>query len=206
MRLISPRSPLACVPFIISNGSGTPGCWLGGRPPEGITQSSANGLQRYFATVPLAREPALFVSIFTSDLDELMPARARVNEVGLIQIVTHPLSPRGRLRSPLDSALSEHSLQLLTAAADWVAGDDAERSVRPNHKIGGIPHLVRPAPQLTADLGHFAAEGYSTVAQFDFPSGDDAPVSGDWPFADGMFALLGREPFGPRDWRWYWDF
>jgi hypothetical protein len=206
MQLASPSSPHTCVPFVIRDGPVTAGCWLGGRPPEGIAPARSDGSKRYFATLPLAAQTAIFVSIFVSELEELMPARGRLSAVGLIQAVIHPLRPRSRVDSPLDGALSEHSLQFLSPADDWVVGEDGERVVRPNHKIGGRPHLVRPAPQLLADLGQLALEGYSTVVQFDFPSGEDAMVSGDWPFADGMFALLGREPFGPDEWRWYWDF
>ena len=55
-------------------------------------------------------------------------------------------------------------------------------------------------------MGTVREQSFVLVAQFDFPSGEDALVAGDWPFADGMFSLFGRRPFGDQDWRWYWDF
>jgi hypothetical protein len=94
----------------------------------------------------------------------------------------------------------------LEVSEDLIEGDDEEKVIRPNHKIGGRPHLVRETRDLVASLGRARDRGFSLIAQFDFPSGEDALVSGDWPFADGMFALLGREPFGEQDWCWYWDF
>jgi hypothetical protein len=48
-------------------------------------------------------------------------------------------------------------------------------------------------------------DGYLLVAQFAFPDHHDALVSGDWPFGDGTFSVLGRPPFDADDWRWYWD-
>lgn len=206
MRLVSPDSDLACVPLRIVDGVGAPGAWLGGRPPEGVVPPTSPGVLRYFATVPLATEPALCVSVFVADLEEIMRVRGRVNQTGPLQPVVHSGKPRESVKSAHDSALSEHSLMLLEPADDWVEDDDGQQVVRPEHKIGGRPHLVRERPELLASLEGIREQGYFLVAQFDFPSGQDAVVSGDWPFADGMFALFGREPFAEQDWRWCWDF
>jgi hypothetical protein len=64
---------------------------------------------------------------------------------------------------------------------------------------------VRRNAALLAALESLRQDRYVLVAQFDFPHGGDALVSGDWPFADGTFALFGREPFQGPDWRWYWS-
>jgi hypothetical protein len=206
MRLVSPDSELACVPLRIVDGVGTLGAWLGGRPPKGITPPVSAEALRYFATVPLVVEPALHVSIFVSDLERIMGFRGQVNEGGVLQAVTHPVMSRESATSKLDSPLSEHSLMLLERTDDWVEDDDGQRVVRPDHKIGGRPHLVRERTELLAALASIRGQGYVLIAQFDFPRGEDAVVTGDWPFADGMVALFGREPFGEQDWRWYWDF
>lgn len=205
MRLLSPSDPTRCVPFLISSGEGTEGTMLGGRPPEGIAPIPRGESQRYFATVPIAVDPPLFASIFVADLEPLMGVRGQINGAGLVGIVVHPRKQRGPT-SAFNSLLSEHSLLLADPADDQTADDDGVPTTRPGHKIGGAPHLVRRKAVLSAALESLRRDRYLLVAQFDFPHGADAVVSGDWPFADGMFALFGREPFHEGDWRWYWDF
>ena len=178
---------------------------LGGHAPEGILPASQSEPLRYFATVPIASDPPLFASIFVADLESLMRARGQVNETGLVSIVVHARKQRGA-SSPLNSPLSEHSLLLAEPASDQVEDDDGLLTARSGHKIGGAPHLVRRKTALLAALESLRQDRYVLVAQFDFPHGEDVVVSGDWPFADGMFALFGREPFQEPDWRWCWDF
>jgi len=206
MRLVSPSSHRTCVPLRIIDGEGAPGAWLGGRPPRGVIPPTSVSSLRYFGTVPLSIEPELCVSIFVADLEPLMGVRGRINEVGLLHPIVHPPVPRELGVSPFDSVLSEHSLMLLEPTEDWVEDDDGQQVIRPEHKIGGRPPLVREQPALLASVDDVRKKGYLLIAQFDFPSGEDAVVSGDWPFADGILTLFGREPFGERDWCWYWDF
>lgn len=204
MRRLSPSDSDSCLPFVISDVGVTPGAMLGGRPPAAVTPPGAEP-RRFFATVPVAEDPALFASIFVADMDLLMRCRGEVTNSNLVSIVVHPETGRG-VATPFDSPLSEHALQLLSPVADAALDDDGVPVPRSGHKLGGRPHIVRPRARLLAELGTLLADGYSQVVQFDFPHGRDAVVSGDWPFADGMFCVLARESSGWSDWRWYWDF
>ena len=50
------------------------------------------------------------------------------------------------------------------------------------------------------------AAGYLQILQLDFPGGgEDALVSGNWPFGDGMFHLFGKPPFDRDHWRWFFE-
>ncbi len=206
MRLICPSNLEECVPLRITDANGTEGAMLGGRAPMGIRPRSAQSSLRYFATIPLTIDPALCLSLFVADFKEIVSLRGRVNELGFLSISRHPPLPRSTEPSQSDSALSEHNLWLLEATSDWIEDEEGKRLVRPNHKLGGRPYLVRQKTKLTSDLDELRRIGFIMVAQFDFPTGDDAVVSGNWPFGDGMFALFGREPFSEEDWKWYWDF
>ena len=205
MRLLSPSDRSRCVPFAISDGEGSEGAMLGGNPPEGIAPDSHPDSLRYFATVRVAIDPPLFASIFVADLEPLMQVRGQVNGPGLVSIVVHPRKRRGS-PTPLRSLLSEHSLLLAEPADDEINEDDGAPTTRTGHKIGGAPHLLRPNAALLDAIETLRQDRYALVAQFDFPHGADAVVAGDWPFADGMFALFGREPFQETDWRWWWNF
>lgn len=205
MRLVSPSDPTRCVPFLISTGEGTEGAMLGGRAPDGISPTPGRESLRYFATVPITTSPSVFASIFVADLEALMEVRGGVSRPDLVRVVVHPSMERGP-SSRFDSLLSEHSLLLAGPADDLTPDDDGVAAVRPGHKIGGTPHLVRRKAPLLDAIERLRRDRYVLVAQFDFPHGVDAVVSGDWPFADGMFALFGREPFQEREWRWCWDF
>lgn len=207
MRPASPSSDQYCLPLRIVDGPGLPGAFLGGRPPRGVAPKPESGPLRFFGSVPLTVEPELCASLFVADLEQLLQARGRLNALGLLEVVIHPAAEEREVDpSPLSSPLSEHGLRLLEPASDRILGDEGEEVFRPGHKIGGRPHLIRVSAQLVDSIEACRAGGFSLAAQFDFPSGDDAAVTGDWPFADGMFALFGRPPFDRENWRWYWDF
>lgn len=204
----SPTSGLMCSPLQIVDGTGTPGAGLGGRAPEVLDEFPGGSAPAvyYFATVPLRAGSSQFVSLFVADLVDLMPNRARVNEVGLLRPVVHAARPRAQRRSPFDSKLSEHGLLAQDEVEDWILDDEGNAIIRPGHKLGGRPHLVRVTAELSRGIDKCRSEGLDLIAQFDFPSGNDALVKGDWPFADGMFFLFGREPWREENWRWSWDF
>jgi hypothetical protein len=94
----------------------------------------------------------------------------------------------------------------LKEAEDAIEDGDGRAITRSRHKIGGRPCVIRERSQSRRELDGTLRQGFLLVAQFDFPSGEDALVSGDWPFADGLFAILARTTYGDSDWRWYWDF
>ena len=98
---------------------------LGGRPPEGVVPAAA-GSSRYSASVPLAVEPDLCVSVFVASLERLMEVRGQVNGPGRLQSVVHPAPERASEASAFDSALSAHSLKLLQLTDDRV--DDGDGS------------------------------------------------------------------------------
>lgn len=203
MRLICPSDPETSCPLRIDEDRAEATSFLGGRPPAIETSLPPNC--RYFATVPITSEPHQRVSIYCDDLEKIMPVRGTLANPGLLFPVVHAPVGRQAKASRWDSELSEHALSVLDPMLDWVE-DEGSRVRRAGHKIGGRPFLVREVPSLLAELAAAYANGYSLLVQFDFPSGDDAIVSGSWPFADGVMALFGKDPFGQRDWFWYWDF
>lgn len=142
-----------------------------------------------------------------ADFDPILEVRGKIAGLGLLEVVVHSPIARATVSSLLDSNLSEHYLAFQPACEDWVLGDEGERVVRSGHKLGGIPYLINPRERMVSDLEEIYSEGFRQVAQFDFPSRNDAMVAGDWPFGDGLFSLFGRKPFkAAEDWRWLWDF
>src|SRR6185503_3362689 len=152
MQLVSPIDPFVSRPVRIVNGEGSLGTLLGGRPPIGVAPAGETGHLRYFATVPLTEEPMQLVSIFLADLESLMAVRGRVNPNGLLELVVHAPVQRGSGSSALDSGLSAHGLSVLASASDLVIDDDGTQVIRPGHKVGGRPHLLRASSQLSRAL------------------------------------------------------
>jgi len=198
--------PEHCVPLQIIPETGSGAGRLGGTPPIEIAPPSGSTGLAYFATLPLVGNPAAHVSIFVSRLEQLMCMRGRVNPSGGIEVCVHYALPRNPSPTPWDSHLSASRLGVLPEADDWIVDDDGSRRIRPGHKLGGRPHLIRTNARLIEDLQQLARRKYIHVAQFDFPGADDATVSGNWPFADGIFSLFASQPYGADDWAWCWDF
>lgn len=205
MPLAFPEDKDLCLPIQIVDGRSNGGALFGGRPPSGVIPI-ANGL-RFFASFPFFSAPETCLSLFVADFDEILELRGRVVELDRLEVLVHSPTSRADSASPHDSNLSEHSLALQSVCEDWVLGDEGEKVVRSGHKLGGSPYLINPRSSLVSELRKTYSEGFRHVAQFDFPSGDDSMVSGDWPFGDGIFSLFGKDPFmAPADWRWLWDF
>lgn len=205
MRVLCPSSELRCVPMrIVDSESGGAGL-LGGAPPKAVKPDGADSL-RYFASVPFTEDPTQQLSIFVADYGRLVNVRGTLNELGLLDIVVHPPTLRNHEATDLKSGLSSHGIQVLLEVDDWIRDEDGTLVVRSGHKLGGRPHLVRETELLSAAIEKIGAEGFVHIAQFDFPESEDATVSGNWPFGDGIFSLFGRTPFERHDWRWCWDF
>jgi len=207
MQLLFPNDPLVSVPFNVGQGPNEAGPRLGGRPPANVLPRTSNEFICYFLTIPLSVEPSQEVSVFTSsNFDRLLKACGNLNEEGLVQVVVHSSSRRGKSLE-LSSSLSEHPLLLLEPREDWLMSDEGERIVASFHKLGGRPYFIQGKLGLEAAVRRLMAAGFAQVLQMGFPAvrGDTGEVEGDWPFGDGMFHLFGMAPFGPGDWRWFWE-
>jgi hypothetical protein len=203
MQLICPSNKMECVPIVITDDNLNTG-YIGGHHPLNIVPSYTQKELYFFASVPLSFNPHLFVSIFIANFEEIVNVRGHLNELGLLSVVVHKPVQRD-IDTDFSSNLTEHNLKLLGETVDWIEDDDGSKIVRPNHKIGGRPHLVRPKKLLSDAINRIYEDSYSLIVQFDFPSGDDSMVSGNWPFGDGMFSLFGKQPFNNNNWLWYWD-
>ncbi len=204
MRRVAPALEWS-IPLRIEGKDAPAGARFGGRAPEGCSPPSLGARGRYLATVPLATDPELEISVFTGfSFEEMLEAAgdiARATE--LIDAVAHPPSPR-RADLAFASELPGHAL-LLGAQQEDVELDQGRRIVRSTHKLGGRPYFMHGDTVLDQAVEALFDAGFRQVLQLDFPGADDAAVEGDWPFADGVFHLLGREPFGPTDWRAFWE-
>jgi hypothetical protein len=191
-----------CHPIrIVADHEGIDG-HLGGAPPQGI--APPGGLT-YFLTVSFATDPDRQISIFVADYERLAPARGRINDLGLVKVIEH--GPADRSNATINpSPLSPCGLVVLPDEEDWIDDEEGGRVVRSGHKLGGRPHLLRETAPLLEGVKQLTAQAFAQVLQVDFPGGDDAPVSGSWPFGDGIFGLFGRPPYAATDWRWWWDF
>lgn len=178
---------------------------VGGSPPEGVGPEWGSAARYYFATFPIyGLQQGRVASVFTATFRELIPGKGKVNQPGLVQVVSHSPAPRAS-SSEWKSPLSAHGLELEAEAPDVVA-DEQDLVVRGGHKIGGRPALIRLRASLEESLRQLEPEGFHFHVQFDFPSSRDDRVAGSWPFGDGIVSIFGRAPFGASDWRWYWDF
>lgn len=202
MPLVWPSEKTECIPVLIGDGPSVSGPRLGGRSPEGI--KARKGME-YLLTLPFSMDPAQELSLFIAGFDEILPASGSLQEPGLIEVLLHSPAPR-RASDESASSLSEHPLLLQPAKDDWFINDDGETVVESSHKLGGRPYFTQGESDLEDEVERILRSGYLQVLQLDFPGGgDDALVSGDWPFADGMFHLFGKPPFDRDHWRWFFE-
>ena len=196
-----------CIPFRVGEGPSERGPRLGGRAPDKVSpRLDAEGI-KYFATLPLSLAGEFEVSIFaTYDFDTMSEVTGQVEMQGLVQLVVHEASKRGP-DSSLKSPLSAHPLILGDPKLDVSRSEDGDPEVESSHKLGGRPALIEPS-RAAKSLEKLELQGFTQVAQVDFPVTEgDADVSGNWPFADGLFHILGRAPYrGDQDWRWFFEF
>lgn len=195
------------LPFLIGADTRATGARLGGRAPEGIG-SGLPPSARYFATVPLTEHPRLEGSLFLAERNEhdlILSAGQlfRGEDLGPIVIRTHEASERGDSRL-YESDLPPRTIVLQPLQDDWYVTADGERVPLGRHKIGGRAAIFKEW-DLEPVLSELTAEGFRQVLQFDFPGPDDEPMTGTWPFGDGMFHVFGKYPFGPNDWASFWE-
>lgn len=207
-----PRDPERCRPLRLSELRDVTGPRVGGAPSapayEGV-RDRASAPIHYFATVPVTSDPVLLVSIFVPKTSEpLYALRGEIREVGgAIEVVTHLPAPPLKGGDLLASDLSMYGIEIRSEENDLVPDGEGGVVRRSDHKIGGRPYLLHDRMRLFERAKEAEEDGFGVVVQFDIPGYEDVPVDGRWPFGDGVFSLLGKEPFtGSACWRWYWDF
>lgn len=206
MEVLWPSNRERCLPLRLVDEKNSDDGYLGGLPPVGISPTYAEKRLHYFATLPFAKNPPFYISIFVVDLESLMLVRGVVNSLGYVDIQVHERANRSISHSAYDSTISPCSISVLPESNDWMMDDDGSQLVLPGHKIGGRPCLIRKNSDLLFSLDSLKDKEFFQVCQIDFPGTEDFAVSGNWPFADGIFSLFARPPFGEEDWAWYWDF
>ena len=96
--------------------------------------------------------------------------------------------PRSRQDDHL-SGLSAHPLIVQEhLAEDTVLNGEGGQLISSAHKFGGRAYCVQEPELQGAEA--LLDSGYVQALQLDFPGSADATVSGDWPFADGIFNLF----------------
>lgn len=206
MPLLYADDELLCLPITVGAGETQSGARLGGLRPEGIRPKTASA--RYFATLPLTQDRETELSVFLAfDFDGMANASRRIltNADDPLEVLVHEARPRANDPDNA-SELSAHPLEIHGTAPDWfVTG--GKKVIESGHKIGGRPYIEQRSPSLLAELERLTSSGFRQFVQIGFPSGrHDAIVTGDWPFADGVFHLLVREMSGTPEFCWFWDF
>ena len=198
---------MACVPLVIGNGKSDTGSRLGGESPVGIAPGKVTLATRYFATIQICVDPVVELSLFLSfDFNEMADSAGVVHSSErLVQPVVHSESRRST--TPLiTSDLSSHPIIHGMECEDWLIDDDGSRIVRSHHKLGGRPYIQDAGEGLPAAVAELETAGYFQVVQIAFPRAGDGDVEGDWPFAGGVFHLLGTEPLENSSWRYFWEY
>ncbi len=104
------------------------------------------------------------------------------------------------------SELSAHPIVHGVQISDVVMDEDNNAVIRSNHKVGGQAHVINTSEGLPHAISQLIDEGCYHLLQFDFPDANDAPVSGNWPFGNGIFHLFGKEPLDRCEWHYLWEF
>lgn len=201
MRPLWPDSPNRCLPLRVVASAPPGGGLLGGEPPSGV-MPARSGL-RFFLTVPFCSEPALHLSIFVADLGVLLAYQDTICLPGAVEVITHPPRPRGA-GSPHRSELAALSLSVGDEIEDLERDENGTVFPYLGHKLGGRAFLIRQGALAEAIVAS-AREGFRHVLQMVFPGPPDVPVSGTWPFGDGVFHLFARPPCSLEQWRWCWQ-
>jgi hypothetical protein len=152
-------------------------------------------------TFPFVADPPLYFSVFVNgplaDLWKAMNGGLQMDD--RIVVVRHGES----LRSDSDrwkSNLSAHPLLVHpTLEPDMLDDGDGGMVIASGDKLGGRPHCVQD-PELEGSDA-LLDQGYVQAVQLDFANQGDALVTGNWPFADGLFNLFAKpDPTSPTYW------
>jgi len=145
------------------------------------------------------------VSIFLTDEDNALLRGGQVysdDVAGAVEIVLHGRSRRGSA-ALLASPLSGRAIVIGAEQDDWYVTEDGRVPIG-RHKMGGRPSIHKEW-DLEGVCAELQQSRYVQVVQLDFPGPEDLTGIGSWPFGDGMFHILAREPFDPQDWIWFWE-
>jgi len=185
------------VPFVFSEAKAETGPRFGGPPPRGVFPTGADS--HYLVTVPNLQREDQEVSIYLNcDFDFILDNCGLLLADDSVEVIPHPKSPRDRSR---EGHYLEYGLRLLAPQVE------ASEEVFEHHKLGGIPYLIHPyEDDLEIEVAKLVEAGYMQIVQLDFPAGGgDCLVAVSWPFADGIFHLLGKDPFEAGCFRWFWE-
>ncbi len=190
MQLVAPIDRSLHRAFRIGDGESNSGPRLGGFAPDLETALPLARGSQYVLTFPFLQVPQVFVSVFVNGgVDELWKSmNDGLQADDRIVAVRHGATPRGgsdRFASPLSS----HPLVVgATCEADLVDDGEGDRVVSSAHKFGGRPYCIQEPELVGAE--RLLDNGLVQALQLDFPGYADGNVSGDWPFADGLFNLF----------------
>jgi hypothetical protein len=203
MKLVAPLDRSMHRPFRIGDGESWTGPRIGGRAPALDHALPLVAGSQYVLTFPLFEQPVVYVSVFVNGEDSLWDAmNAGVQSDDRIVTVRHGDVPRGP-SDRFESELSSHPLEVSREIRhDVIAPDGDDRQIISSvHKFGGRTHCIQGARLQGAD--ELFDRGLVQVLQLDFPGREDGCVSGNWPFADGLFNLF-MKPDEPA--LTYWAF
>ena len=191
------------IPIRIGTGDQTVGRF-GGGAPVGICPPDPSDFTRHFVTIPLVIEPPLHASVFLSfDFEQMLDTMGQLGKgQGLIQVVAHP--PVSAMSDDFPSEFPPYAL-ILAEPTDDIETDSGNEVIVSSHKLGGRPYFMHHEPSLVQAVEQLWPMGFVHVLQMDFPGIQDPPFEEDWPFADGVFHLLGKAPFLADDWCWFWE-
>ena len=207
MQLLCPADPSVSRRVWIGSGESEVGPRIGGRAPGGVQLAQEFDAATYLMTLPLSVQPELEASVFLSfDFEGMADNSGLLRPNGLVTVVAHGQSRRADTQGHV-SLLSEHPLVLGDSAEDEFVSDNGVRVIRSSHKIGGRPFFLHGEPQLEADVEAAYRSGFRQLVQLAFPGGsNDATVSGDWPFGDGLFHVFVREDGEQFEFLRFWEF
>lgn len=189
MQLVAPLDRSMHRPFRIGDGDSESGPRLGGRAPAlEYALPLASGSQ-YVLTFPLIEQPMVFASVFVMEASTYSGSmNDGVQSDDRILVVRHGAVFRTR-SDRFASELSAHPLLVSPQVSnDLVDDGEGRQIISSDHKFGGRPCCIHELELQGADLAF--ERGFIQALQLDFPGYSDGNVSGNWPFADGLFNLF----------------
>lgn len=201
--LLVPSNKQRCIPLSSQGDRGAHAySRLGGCAPKGVSPETIGPNTEYFATFRIADDPIREVTLFLNfDWGIFVECCGSMQfGTGLVYPILHSESVRGET-TKLASHLSECDIYYQSETDDLIDGwEDGEQMPNRMCKLGGRPHLLPYNYQLLNQIENLEAQGFFQVLQIGFGLRQN-----DWPFADGFFHLLGKEPFDDSSWLYFWQ-